>query len=158
MSRVLVACYSRSGYTASLVQEIVGMTGWERLDIKDRHPRDGGWGQFRCVLDVLFHRRPAIAADGRSLRDYDLVVLAAPVWMARLAAPMRSYIDSHKGEFKSVAYVCTYGGRGADNAARQVAHLAGVPLKASLAVTSQELEQADYRRRLDGFLAAIKHA
>jgi flavodoxin len=156
MSRVLVACYSRTGYTASLAQEIVSMTGWDRLDIKDRHPRDGALGQLRCVLDVLSGRYPDIVADGRPLRDYATVVVAAPVWMERLAAPMRSYIARHKGEFKSLAYVCTYGGRGAENAARQAAGLAGVPLKASLAVTSQELEQADYRRRLDDFLAAVK--
>jgi len=156
MSRVLVVCYSRSGYTASLVQEIVGMTGWDRQDIRDLHPRDGAFGALRCVLDVMLNRRPPIVGDERRLEGYDTVVLAAPVWMERLAAPMQSYAARHHGEMKSLAYVCTYGGRGVENAAQQAARLAGTTLKASLGVTSQELEQADYRRRLDAFLAAVK--
>lgn len=156
MSRVLVVCYSRSGYTASLVQEIVGMTGWDRQDIRDRHPRDGAFGALRCVLDVMLNRRPPIEGDEKRLEGYDTVVLAAPVWMERLAAPMQSYTARHRGEIKSLAYVCTYGGRGAEHAAQQAARLAGTTLKASLGVTSQELEQADYRRRLDEFLAAVK--
>ena len=155
MSKVLVVCYSQTGYTASLVQEIVGMTGWERADIRDKHPRTGMLGPLRCVVDALLHIHPAITGD-ISPRGYDAVVLAAPVWMRSLAAPMRSYIARHKGEFKSVAYVCTYGGRGADRAAAQVAGLVGHPLVAALAVTAFELEQADYRRRLDTFLARLR--
>lgn len=152
MKRVLIVCYSRTGYTASLAGEMVSMTGWDLEEIKDVYPRAGGWGAVRCVLDAMLHRRPGIRSGGKDPSSYDLVVLAAPVWMERLAAPMRSYIVDHKGQFKSVAYACTYGGRGAENAGAIVAKLIGKPLKALLAVTSFELEQADYRRRLDEFL------
>lgn len=155
MKRTLIAWYSRSGYTASLVQELVAMTGWESLEIKDRRPRDGVWGQLRCALDNLLGLRPGIVAEDRSLGEYETIVLAAPVWVRRLAAPMRSFIAQHRGQFTAVAYVCTYGGSGAENAANQVAALAGAPLVAALAVTSQELEQGDYRRRVDAFLKRL---
>lgn len=155
MKRTLIVWYSRSGYTAALVQELVAMTGWESLEIKDRHPRDGGWGQFRCALDNLLGLRPGIVAEDRSLGGYETIVLAAPVWVRRLAAPMRSFICRHRGQFNAVAHVCTYGGSGADKAAQQAAALAGAPLVASLAITSQELEQGDYRRRIDAFLQRL---
>jgi len=155
MSRVLVVCYSRSGCTASLVQEIVGMTGWERADIHDRHPREGIWGQVRCVMDALTHWHPGIT-DDPSPERYDLLVVAAPVWMRSLASPMRTYLARYRGKIKSLAFVCTYGGGGADQAARQASRLANVPLKAELAVTAFELEQADYRKRLDEFLARLR--
>lgn len=158
MSRVLIVCYSRSGYTASLVNEIVAMTGWERTDISDRHPRFGAWGALRCAIDALLRRRPPIVAEHRQLGAYDFIVVAAPVWLRSLAAPMRTYLTRHHGEIRGVAYVCTYGGDGATQAAEQVQQLAGVPLRATLAVTAHELEQADYRRRLDAFLAALKEA
>ena len=155
MKRALVVWYSRSGYTASLVQELIAMTGWESLEIKDRHPREGGWGQFRCVWDVLLRRRPAILAEDKSLGGYETIVVAAPVWMRSLAAPMRSFICKHRGQFNALAHVCTYGGSGAEKAAQQAAALAGAPLVASLAVTSFELEQGDYRRRIDAFLKRL---
>src|SRR5437879_3497804 len=123
MSRVLVVCYSRSGCTASLVQEIVGMTGWERVDIHDPHPREGMWGQLRCVVDALTHWHPRISGDV-SPEHYDLVVAAAPVWMRSLASPMRTYLARYRGKIKSLAFVCTYGGSGADQAARLASRLA----------------------------------
>jgi hypothetical protein len=126
MKRGLIVFYSRTGYTASLAKELAGMSGWDLMEIKDRHPRDGFWGQLRCALDVLLHRRPAIQA-----------------------------YDRHRGHFAAVAHVCTYGGRGAEQAARQAAELADAPLVASLAVTSYELEQGDYRKRLDEFLKKL---
>lgn len=158
MAKVLLACYSRSGYTASLVKEIVSMTGWDLEEITDAHPRDGNWGAVRCVLDVLLHRRPGIRSSGKDPADYDLVVLAAPVWMRRLAAPMHSYISQHRKGFKALAYACTYGGSGAERAAAQVERFARKPLKAMFAVTGQEFEQADYRARLDGFLSRLSRA
>ena len=151
----MIVCYSRSGYTASLAKEVAAMTGWELLEVKDRHPRDGAWGQLRCALDVLLHRRPPIDCPDRPVQGYETIVLAAPVWLQSLAAPMRSFIARHRGHFAAVAYLCTYGGRGAEKAARQAAQLAGAPLVATLAVTSQELEQGDYRRRLDEFLKQL---
>lgn len=158
MKRALIVCYSRTGYTAALAGEMASMTGWDLEEIKDVHPRTSAWGAVRCVLDVLLQRRPQIRSGGKDPSAYDLVVFAAPVWMERLAAPMRSYILEHQGQFKSVAYACTYGGRGAENAGATVAKLAGKPLKALLAVTSFELEQADYRRRLDEFLKTAQAA
>lgn len=155
MKRGLIACYSRSGYTASLAKEVAAMTGWDYLEIKDQRPRDGNWGQFRCAWDVMLHRRPGIVAEHRSLDGYETVVLAAPVWLRSLAAPMRSFIAEHRREFSAVAHLCTYGGQGAERAARQAAELAGAPLVAALAVTSQELEQGDYRKRLDEFLMKL---
>jgi len=156
MGKTLLVFYSRSGYTASLAGEMASMTGWDTEEIKDVRPRAGNWGAVRCVLDVLLRRRPEIRRTNKDPSAYDLVVLAAPVWMERLAAPMRSYLLEHKGKFRSVAYACTYGGRGAESAGATVAELSGRPLKALLAVTSFELEQADYRRRLDEFLKTVQ--
>ena len=155
MRRGLIACYSRTGYTASLAREVAAMSGWDYLEIRDRHARDGAWGQFRCAWDVFWHRRPQIVAEQRPLGGYETVVLAAPVWLQSLAAPMCTFIAQHRGQFNAVAHVCTYGGRGAEQAARQAAALAHAPLVATLAVTSHELEQGDYRRRLDEFLKKL---
>ena len=155
MKRGLIVCYSRSGYTASLAQELATMTGWDCMEVKDLHPRDGVWGQLRCIWDVLLHRHPGIEMYDRPVQGYETVVLAAPVWLQSLASPMRTFIARHRGHFSAVAYACTYGGRGAEKAAQQAADLAGAPLLATLAVTSQELEQADYRKRLDEFLKKL---
>ncbi len=156
MAKVLIACYSRTGYTASLAREMAAMTGWDLEEISDLHSRLGGWGFLRCLFDTVLHRRPGIRTTGKDPGSYDVVVLAAPVWARHLSAPMRSYIARHRPEFNSLAFACTYGGRGAENATREAAAIAGKPLKASLAVTAQELDQENHRAKLDAFLGRIR--
>ncbi|MGE5624516.1 MAG: flavodoxin family protein [Bacillota bacterium] len=156
MARGLIACYSRSGYTATLAQEMASLTGWDLETISDVQPRLGSWGFLRCILDVLFGRRPGIRTTGKDPGAYDLVVLMAPVWARRLSAPMCSYIARHRTEFKALAFACTYGGRGAENAAREAAAIAGKPLRAALGVTAQEIDQMNFRAKLDAFLSKLK--
>ncbi len=134
------------------------MTGWELEMLADRHARDGNWGFLRCILEVLLHLKPGIRGVERDPSGYDLVVVAAPVWMRRLASPMRTYLARQRGRIRRLAFVCTYGGNGAEAAAAQAAAIAGARLIGMLAVTSQELEQADYRARLDAFLTRLGHA
>ncbi len=134
------------------------MTGWELEMLADRHARDGNWGFLRCILEVLLHLKPGIRGGERDPSGYDLVVVAAPVWMRRLASPMRTYLARQRGRIRRLAFVCTYGGNGAEAAAAQAAAIAGARLIGMLAVTSQELEQADYRARLDAFLTRLGHA
>lgn len=159
MKRALIVCYSRSGYTASLAREVAAMTGWDLMEIQDIHPRQGVWGQVRCALEAALHLHPGIRTEDERPEDYALVLLAAPVWMRALASPMRSYLAARHGRFTGdVAFMCTYGGSGAEQAAAQAARLAGKPLKALFAVTAFELEQADYRAKLDAFLSRLKQA
>ena len=158
MKRVLIVCYSKSGYTATLAHEIATMTGWDLMEIRDMRPRDGDWGQVRCALEAMLHLHPGIRIGDKRPGDYELVLLAAPVWMRSLASPMRTYVAHNRHDFKQLAFVTTYGGKGAERAAAQAAQLAEKPLKAMFAVTAHELEQADYRARLDLFLSQLKQA
>ncbi|MGH7195023.1 MAG: flavodoxin family protein, partial [Candidatus Saccharimonadales bacterium] len=106
--------------------------------------------------DVLLGRHPAIRDEKIDPTEYDMVVLGASVWIKRLSSPMRTYIGKHKAQFKNIAFFCTYGGQGAENAARQCATLAAKPLKATLAITDNEIEQATYWPKLDEFIQQIR--
>jgi flavodoxin len=158
MKDVLLVYYSRTGYTASIARELASMAGWDSEEILDRHNRVGPWGFARSLLDVLLGRHPAIQKSVKDPADYALVVLAAPVWMVRLSAPIRSYIAQHRKSFKNVAFLCTYGGQGAERAAEQCASFAGKQLVATLAITDVEIEKADYRAKLDKFLWQVRAA
>jgi len=158
MKDVLLVYYSRTGYTASIARELASMAGWDSEEILDRHSRVGPWGFVRSLLDVLMGRHPAIRKTVKDPADYALVVLAAPVWMVRLSAPIRSYIAQHRNSFKNVAFFCTYGGQGAERAAEQCADFVGKQLLATLAITDVEIEKADYRAKLDKFLWQVRAA
>lgn len=46
----------------------------------------------RRVLDSLLRRRPGIRYQGPDPADFRAVVLVSPIWMYRLAGPMRSFV------------------------------------------------------------------
>ena len=155
MNKVLLVFYSRTGYTAGIAQDLANAGGWDIEQIHDRHPRLGGWGFVRSLFDVLAKRHPAIQPTAKNPADYALVVLGAPVWMGRLSAPIRTYVMQQRPYFRQIAFFCTYGGRGAQQAARQCAALAGHPLAATLAITDVEIDLGRYWDKLGEFQRQI---
>lgn len=155
MGKTLLVYYSRTGYTASVARELADASGWDVEQIQDRHARQGSWGFVRCLFDVLSGRHPAIQATHRSPCDYAVTVLGAPVWMGRLSSPIRSYIRERRAEFGALAFFCTYGGRGAEVAARQCEALAGRPLAARLFITDVEVDRGSYWDKLGEFQRRI---
>ncbi|MGH8278720.1 MAG: flavodoxin family protein [Gammaproteobacteria bacterium] len=158
MAKVLLVYYSRTGYTASIAHELADASGWDVEQIEDRHSRTGHLGFLRSLADVSFGRHAPIKPAQKNPADYALLVLGAPVWMGRLSSPVRSYIAAQREHFPRLAFFCTYGGRGAERAAREVTTLAGRPLVATLAITDAEIDQARYWGRLGAFqkqLAAL---
>lgn len=151
MAKVLLVYYSRTGYTATIARELADASGWELEQIRDQRSRTGAWGFARSLCDALLGRHPPIQPAAKNPADYAIVVLGAPVWMGRLSAPIRTYIAAQRAGFTRIAYFCTYGGKGAERAARQVAALAGRPVLATLAITDAEVDQGRYWERLGEF-------
>jgi menaquinone-dependent protoporphyrinogen IX oxidase len=158
MSRILLVYYSRTGYTASIAKQMANLENWDMEEVRDKHSRTGPWGFIRCVLDVLIDRHPAIQKTHYDPAEYTMVVIGASVWMKQLSSPIRTYIKTRRDQFKDVAFFCTYGGQGAENATTQCQDLVGKPLKAALAITDNEIEQATYWPKLDDFMQKIRDA
>lgn len=155
MNKILLVYYSRTGYTAAIAKDLANAGGWDVEQIHDHHSRAGAWGFLRSIFDAVFGRHPAIQPTAKNPGDYALVVLGAPVWMGRLSAPIRTYIAQQQQRFGRIAFFCTYGGKGAERAARQCAALAGRPLAGTLAITDTEIDLGRYWDRLGEFQRRI---
>ncbi len=64
MSKVLVVVYSHTGTSRRLSEQLCNQLGWQLAEIVEERPRRGIPGIWRCVLDSLLQRRPAIRYDG----------------------------------------------------------------------------------------------
>lgn len=153
--KILLAYYSRTGYTSSIARQLAENENWDIEEIIDHHSRTGPLGFLRCMFDVMTGRYPAIRLTVKDPSQYDLVVLGASVWMRQLSSPIRTYIAQHRDKFSNVAFICTYGGYGAENAAAQCSALSGKPLVATCAITDNEIERSDYWPKLDAFIKQI---
>ncbi|TFZ04981.1 flavodoxin family protein [Ramlibacter rhizophilus] len=120
MDSVLVVVYSMTGTSRLLAERLCSQQGWPMGLLTDRHPRRGPGGMLRCVLDSLLQRCPAVRYDGPPPEDFHTVILIAPIWVYRLAAPMRSFIAEHRDGLHRAAVMVTMGSGGALNAFQEV--------------------------------------
>lgn len=127
MDTVLVVVYSLTGTSRRVADRICAQQGWPMGVVTDRRARTGATGALRCVLDSLLRRSPPILYDGPDPRDFHTVLLVAPVWTYRLAAPMRSFLARHRDEIRHTAVVMTMGSAGAAHAWLEVEQVLGRP-------------------------------
>lgn len=121
MDSTLVVVYSHTGTSRAAAELLCSHHGWPMGVVSDAGPR--GW--IRCVLDSMLLRSPEIRYDGPEPRDFHTLVLVTPVWMYRMAGPMRSFVRQHRHDFGHVAVIATMGSGGAVNVFREVHRLLG---------------------------------
>src|SRR5512133_832026 len=148
MDTILVVCYSYTGTTRALAQLLCSHHGWPLAEVVEERPRAGAMGTLRCVLDSMLRRHPAVRYVGPDPQDFRTVVLMAPIWVYRLAGPMRTFIASHRDALRRVAVIVTMGSAGASNALSEVAHVLGrAPILAE-SFRTREIEDGSCTSRL----------
>lgn len=101
----LVIYYSFTGNNEALANELRRRLGCDSLRVHELKKRTG----LTIFLDLIFRRRPRISKPERDLKQYDRLVLAAPIWSGRIAMPLASFIALEKDNFREYAFisVCT---------------------------------------------------
>jgi hypothetical protein len=155
MGKILVVSYTHTGTSRQLAQTLARVQGWSAAEITEVR---GGRGDWRCVLDSLLRRRPAIRYDGPAVDEFDAVVLVAPIWMYRLAGPMRSFVSQYRDRLPAVAVVSAMGGRGAPNAVAEIGRLLRRSPILSTAFTAREVDDGSCAARLKAFGEAVDRA
>ena len=147
MDSILVISYSFSGVSRRAAQLLCSHHGWPLGEIVDATPR----GALRCMLDSLLRRHPDVRYQGPHPGDFRTVVLVSPIWMYRLAGPMRSFLRDYRDALQRVAVVSTMASGGAVNAVRETAAILHRDPIAAAAFTQRELEDGSGTARLLAF-------
>ena len=158
MSKILVVAYSYTGTSRRLAQLLVAQQHWTLGEVRDARPRSGAAGTWRCLLDSLFRRRTEIRYDGPNPGEFDAVVLVSPIWVYRLAGPMRSFVAAQRASLRDVAMISVMGGSGAPNAVEEVHRLIGRPSLMNAAFNTREVEDGSCATRLQAFGTAVQEA
>ena len=109
MAKILCVYFSRTGRTAKLVREIAQEIDCEIVRLDDGVVRKGLSGWLLSGMQAVARKVPEVKTPATKwkLRQYDLVILATPVWAGRCSAPMRSFLQKFGDELHRVAYVIT---------------------------------------------------
>lgn len=157
MSKILVVTYSFTGTGNRLTELLCRSRNWQSACVTERRPRKS-WVTLRCALDSFFRMRPPIVYNGPDPSEFDLVVLVAPIWLRRLASPMRSFVASFQQRLRRVAVISVMGGKGGQNAAAEIGGLLDLAPIMSTTFTQREVDDGSYAPRLLALAAALDAA
>ncbi len=152
----LVLHYSRTGTTAK-VANALGTALAARVE-QIRCPRyRAGW--FRYLIagyDSVKGRLPPIDVPDLSVKDYDLILLGAPIWTSYPALPLRSFLAQEPDLPARIALFLTYGGHSPpDKAVEFLSDILPIPLEASLTIPHDEVVADRYSDAIDAFVAKL---
>lgn len=156
--KTLVIYYSLTGNTQKIAQAIANALEADINRIEDRRSRTGLLGMVRTVYQVLFSRPAKIRIPYTDPYQYDLLILGAPVWIMKLAPPMRSYILKEKPRCKQVAFFSTEGSSGAANAFKAMERLCAKKPIATLEVTEADIKSGKYHEKTKAFTNSCRQA
>lgn len=157
MSKILVVTYSFTGTGQRLTELLCRSRDWASAQVVERRPRRA-WVTLRCAVESMLRLKPPIVYRGPDPAQFDLVVLVAPIWLCRLASPMRSFVASFGAQLHRVAVISVMGGKGGQNAAAEIGGLLDKAPLMSTTFTMREVDDGSYAPRLLALAAALDAA
>lgn len=155
MARILVAYYSRGGYTRCVAEQLATRLGAELSPIHERRSRAGAWGYLRSAWEALKGREVEIENPARDPSGYELLVLGTPVWAGHASPPARTFARRFGTGAPRLALFCTMGGSGAAMALAELQQDARHTPLATLALTDREIDAGACELRLADFATLL---
>jgi menaquinone-dependent protoporphyrinogen IX oxidase len=156
--KTLVVYYSRTGTTARLAHKISELLSADSERIVSKTSYDGSLGYWRGAFHTLNDTKVAIEDAKLSPAKYDLIIVGGPVWGARIANPVRTYLRQHASEIKSTAFFVTQGGPRPGSSFKQMATMSGKQPIATLSVSSGKLSRPSGNDAVRAFVEKMKSA
>lgn len=100
-----VVSYSFTGNNEALADSVAKELAVEHIKITDPKPRTMG----TIVLDIMFNRIPQVQPTPH-LENYDLLLFFGPIWMGKVATPLRAYLKNLKTNHCRYAFISISGG------------------------------------------------
>lgn len=155
-ANVLVVYFSRTGRTEKVAKMIGERLETSKIEaIQESFRRIGPMGYVRSLWEAMVGATPIIQRPKHDPSQFDLLVLASPVWMSRVASPVRTYITKMEAHFPKVAFVVTEGGSGGNRALLQMRDLCSrIPL-AEMVITEDEIAKGSSLHQVENFCEQI---
>jgi flavodoxin len=154
-NKKLVVYYSRSGTTRRVAETIAAKLKCDVEGIQDVRSRKGLFGWLRSGREAGRRTLPEIRPTVEDPGQYDLVVLATPVWASSMSSPFRTYVTQNLGKFKRLAFLVTFGGRGFEQTLAGIKELCGQEPVATLTLRTNEVRKGSHTQAVEEFVAKL---
>ena len=144
--KTLVVFYSRTGVTGKLADYIAKKIGAETEEIKDTVNRAGAIGYLLAGRDGTLRKLTKLETPKLNPADFDLVIIGTPIWSFNMSAPIRTYLEEYKNQFKQAAFFCTMGGSGDKKAFKEMGEVTGKKPVAALTLKTAEVVASSFEK------------
>lgn len=103
--RNLVISYSFTGNNLKLGKEISKKTNADFIELKERNRRR----VYSIFIDILFNRTPKTHKITAIISQYKHIIIVAPIWLGKIATPLRSFLFEYKTQIHSYSFVSISG-------------------------------------------------
>ena len=101
--KTLIVYFTRTGNTKFAAESIAAEIGADVEEIIDLKNRQGKLGWLSAGKDAMQGKETKIAPTKRTPTDYDLIVIAQPVWAWSPTPAIRTYLNKNDLSWKKVA-------------------------------------------------------
>jgi hypothetical protein len=108
---ITVVSYSLTGNNEALAARVARGLGAKHAKIVEPKPRAMG----AIALDMLLNRTPKTDLPAEAFSESGFVLFFAPVWMGKVASPLRACLKKIKAEPRPYAFVSLSGGADGPN-------------------------------------------
>ena len=109
--KTLIISYSLTGNNDKLAVGLARSLAAEHVRVRETKPRAMG----TIAFDILFNRTPRVEAPMPESPEYDLIVFVGPVWMGKIASPLRSCMRRCRPAVREYAFLSISGGADGSN-------------------------------------------
>jgi flavodoxin len=101
--KTLVVYYTRTGNSKFAAETIAAELGADLEEVVDLKNRQGRLAYMSCGRDAMSGKETEIAPTKRNTSEYDLIVIAQPVWAWSPTPAIRTYVNKNDLSGKKVA-------------------------------------------------------
>lgn len=109
--KTAVVSYSYTGNNDRFAACVAKGLSVEHIKITAQKPMTMG----SIIPDMIFNRTPKVIPNPDTLKQYDLILFFAPVWMGHIASPLRAYLHAVKSNSKAYGFFSISGGADGNN-------------------------------------------
>ena len=154
--KVLAAYYSRTGHNENLVNELQAKLGCDVEKIVDTVDRRGILGWLKSGRQATRREMTKIEPIQKDPSNYDVVIIACPLWGSLMPPPMRTYIFENKDKFNKVAFMSVSGGgKGNEKTIPDFETAIGKKFSAVLMLSQAQKKRGEYEQKLQEFVESI---
>jgi len=170
--KTLIVYYSGSGSNKALAENLAGRMNANVEEIKGG-PGMAGIGRMVNVFEAFLGLGSGIGKPEHDPGGYDLFVLVSPVYAMGIPPQVRGYLNRFRGKIKRMAIASVSGSGKNPKAIDGMEKLAGgkalavLELKAAEdksggkkkafpKLTAKDLEEQEYKAKIDAFVEAIR--